>query len=582
MFNSFSFSGDTALHLACKHQHSDIVRLLIGRSADVNKSNLDGRTPLHIACENSNLPIITILVEHDADLNAKDNFDNSALHFIAESKNDVILSEDCLKYLLKQKNIDAISYNAVDASPLHVAIVRKRATIAKILIESLENTEQQNAHINHPDIGKMTPLMLAIYGKNVELSEMLLNAGANPNAIIYSDNHIDNNLMPIHIACMSNIPTLIEKLIPLTNISIIEDRLKYSSDKACMFRMCHEHLPENIDSLYALMSKLKADRFLTYFQFLLPIPYPSENVDEAVNQTSLPVFWHLKNNFGQNWKTFPYIAETPLSHFLRNNWQWLNKDSDNVNKVLNVIQEYIKNGSAVNKFEVGMTAIRITSLSQGSPNKILDNKKTGFTLPPLVALCCLGKNFRATPIIAKLFEEILTLMLKKGAKVPRSAVTLICLAAHPIVFKMFCERGVIMVEDINITKISNLLHYAISQQEAANVNIYYNMSIFYYLHFFGISELNSIQGSRFLNDQHFKRFLKEYTIHDNKLDLSDKSLLTNIRLLNLCRVAIRKQIRLTNISRNSCINDSILQLPNLPRDLYSFLCLKTLQIKKYK
>ena len=35
-----------------------------------------------------------------------------------------------------------------------------------------------------PDIGKMTPLMLAIYGKNVELSEMLLNAGANPNAII--------------------------------------------------------------------------------------------------------------------------------------------------------------------------------------------------------------------------------------------------------------------------------------------------------------------------------------------------------------------------------------------------------------
>ena len=139
-----------------------------------------------------------------------------------------------------------------------------------------------------------------------------------------------------------------------------------------------------------------------------------------------------------------------------------------------------------------------------------------------------------------------------------------------------------MVEDINITKISNLLHYAISQQEAANVNVYYNMSIFYYLHFFGISELNSIQGSRFLNDQHFKRFLKEYTIHDNKLDLSDKSLLTNIRLLNLCRVAIRKQIRLTNSSRNSCINDSILQLPNLPLDLYSFLCLKTLQIKKNK
>ena len=166
-----------------------------------------------------------MLVEHDADLNAKDNFDNSALHFIAESKNDVILSEDCLKYLLKQKNIVPISYNAVDASPLHVAIVRKRATMAKILIESFENTEQQNAYINHPDIGKMTPLMLAIYGKNVELSEMLLNAGANPNAIISSDNHIDNNLMPIHIACMSNIPTLVEKLIPLTNISIIEDRL---------------------------------------------------------------------------------------------------------------------------------------------------------------------------------------------------------------------------------------------------------------------------------------------------------------------------------------------------------------------
>ena len=61
---------NTALHLASKHGHPNIMPLLIENGADVNAQNDDASTPLHLT--EKNMASIRILLEAGADPNIKD------------------------------------------------------------------------------------------------------------------------------------------------------------------------------------------------------------------------------------------------------------------------------------------------------------------------------------------------------------------------------------------------------------------------------------------------------------------------------------------------------------------------------
>ena len=43
------FEGETALHLASRNEHLEVVKLLIERGADINIKNNEGETPLDFA-----------------------------------------------------------------------------------------------------------------------------------------------------------------------------------------------------------------------------------------------------------------------------------------------------------------------------------------------------------------------------------------------------------------------------------------------------------------------------------------------------------------------------------------------------
>ena len=303
---------------------------------------MQGTTPLHLASENKNISIIRHLIENGAAINAADNFGESPLHHLVNSSisnGSVGIGDECLSYLLGQKEIDISRTNLVEATPLHLAIVRNQISMAEMLIDSLKSENIKKAYVNKKDIGNMTPLMLSIYGKHLGLCDILLNAGADVNSIISSDNPMDNNLMPLHIACMSNLPTLIEKLIPLTDLSIIRNLLKYSPDKTCVFRICHENLYENLldvqKSIMCLFKSLKADDFVSYFGQQIPKSYPSDESDSE--KPAYEVFWFLADQK----HILPYVAETPLSHYLRNNWDWLishESGYDIALRILNTLQ----------------------------------------------------------------------------------------------------------------------------------------------------------------------------------------------------------------------------------------------------
>ena len=54
--------GDTPLHLAAAHGHTETVRLLLSNKANCNLVNEHGNTPLHYACFWNNEDIAVLLI----------------------------------------------------------------------------------------------------------------------------------------------------------------------------------------------------------------------------------------------------------------------------------------------------------------------------------------------------------------------------------------------------------------------------------------------------------------------------------------------------------------------------------------
>ena len=511
---------------------------MIARSANVNLPTLQGTTPLHLASENKNLMLIKHLIESGAFINAADNTGETSLHYIinsSKSNNVKGLGEECLSYLLNQNAIDISRTNIVEATPLHLAIVRNQVSMAEMLINSLKTSNEKKAYVNKSDIGKMTPLMLAIYGKHLGLCNTLLNVGADANSIISSDNAMDNNLMPLHIACMSNLPTLIERLIPITNLSMIRNLLKCSPDKACVFRICHENLADDLldvkQSMKCLFNGLRADEFVTLYGQQIPKSYPTDESDSE--RPTYEVFWFL----GEYQHILPYVGETPLSHYLRNSWDWLDKYEKGYDAAFEILIGYIENGSSVNQI-------------------YLDECKS-YTIPPLLALCCIGKyiNHKDSKLIAY-FEKIVDFMVNLGATIPNCSLTFICLSSQPIIFKILCERGVIKPEDIDIKYVVNQLKLCFhSKFRLPRARSNHLMSLLYYLHFFDFNGKLMCDQISTIND-YLEKLFETYKIHDQKLGQSDSSLVNEKSLLKQCRIVIRK--RLIQVNPKSIVNINVL------------------------
>ncbi|KAH8744645.1 ankyrin repeat-containing domain protein, partial [Hyaloscypha finlandica] len=64
-----TYSGRTPLHWAAEKGYEKIMRLLIGRGADVNARDKAGRTPFTEAAEKGHIDIMRLLLENGADVN---------------------------------------------------------------------------------------------------------------------------------------------------------------------------------------------------------------------------------------------------------------------------------------------------------------------------------------------------------------------------------------------------------------------------------------------------------------------------------------------------------------------------------
>lgn len=86
--NSRLNSGETALHIACNLQLTDIAKLLIANKINVNIQDYDHEfTALHYAININNKELIVLLLNNGADPNLQDIIGNTVIHYAVSENN---------------------------------------------------------------------------------------------------------------------------------------------------------------------------------------------------------------------------------------------------------------------------------------------------------------------------------------------------------------------------------------------------------------------------------------------------------------------------------------------------------------
>ncbi|KAF4525696.1 hypothetical protein B566_EDAN014796, partial [Ephemera danica] len=82
LLNQKDSHGCTALHYACKHNHSDVVKLLLSHdNCQINLHNDEQENPLHYSSNRNNLEVMKMLLDRDISLlNIKNKKGQTLLH----------------------------------------------------------------------------------------------------------------------------------------------------------------------------------------------------------------------------------------------------------------------------------------------------------------------------------------------------------------------------------------------------------------------------------------------------------------------------------------------------------------------
>lgn len=127
--NAFAPDGFQPLGLAAFFGHTEVVRFLLLRGADVNTPSQNGLkvTPLNSAAAGGHLEIARLLLEHGADPNARQADDFVPLHAAAQNG-----QRDMVELLLKHK-ADKALLNKQGKSAYDIAVEAGHSALLELL-----------------------------------------------------------------------------------------------------------------------------------------------------------------------------------------------------------------------------------------------------------------------------------------------------------------------------------------------------------------------------------------------------------------------------------------------------------------
>ncbi|MDR3378340.1 MAG: ankyrin repeat domain-containing protein [Verrucomicrobiae bacterium] len=159
-------SEDTPLHLATKENFQAVVAVLLASHAEVNARNHAGASPLFAAVQNGNVKIIQMLLAAGADANVKNSDGQTVLNFSIQSSPELF-------QMLLAGGANPNTEDSQGRTPLSYAAEQGMTNIVKLLLAAKAG----------PNRGTLdAPLLGAIQKRDLTAAELLLQAGANPNA----------------------------------------------------------------------------------------------------------------------------------------------------------------------------------------------------------------------------------------------------------------------------------------------------------------------------------------------------------------------------------------------------------------
>ena len=197
--------GNCALHFAARYGHTDAVKFLLERNAELVKikngtESYPGRTALHDAAEGGHLEVIKLLLRYNAEVDAQDAMGRTPL-FRAASNGHTQALQQLISFGASPSIADESGSTA-----LHIAALRGHRACVEVLLAAKSDIEAKTP-------GNLTPLLCAAECGHLELIKCLLRHGAD----IKQQAITGNALM---IAAMGNHIEVMQFLIDNTEIEL--------------------------------------------------------------------------------------------------------------------------------------------------------------------------------------------------------------------------------------------------------------------------------------------------------------------------------------------------------------------------
>ena len=290
--------GWTALHTACSQGHIDMVKLLIGDSADIEIGDNEGWAPLHFAASNDCLEIINLLLSSGCDINKKTTVEGYTPLYVACQQGYPAVVERLLQAGADWKEKDNEGW-----AVLHCACQKNKKEIVKVLIDKVLGRQKDlKAFVQEMTNEGVTAAYIAAQNGFDDILQLLL-----PYCDLLNSFECEGS-SPIHVASQSGHTKVVETLLKHCP-DLIDIEAKNETGWSAIHFACQEN---RVDVLKVLVDNgVKLDKVTKEGHTALHIAADAANLDcinFLLNAFKDPLKIVLARNH-MGWNAFHYVAQ---------------------------------------------------------------------------------------------------------------------------------------------------------------------------------------------------------------------------------------------------------------------------------